>query len=145
MQSCMTRSAMAPEATTNPSSRAAVSVNAKVLRGSGEQPKQRTAIDESDPLAAIHEIASDMHAARGISKRTMREYDELCIPPVPEYTKTAIIKIRKSVRVSQGVLAAYLNTSPSTVQKWEAGTKKPSGAAAKLLQVIEKHGLEVLA
>lgn len=65
--------------------------------------------------------------------------------PVSEYTKTAIIKIRKSVRVSQGVLAAYLNTSPSTVQKWEEGTKKPSGAAAKLLQVIEKHGLEVLA
>ncbi|WP_150680310.1 helix-turn-helix domain-containing protein [Pandoraea pneumonica] len=107
--------------------------------------RRRITINVFDPLAAIHEIASDMHAAGGISKRTMREYDELCIPPVPEYTKTAIIKIRKSVRVSQGVLAAYLNTSPSTVQKWEAGTKKPSGAAAKLLQVIEKHGLEVLA
>ncbi|WP_150689879.1 helix-turn-helix domain-containing protein [Pandoraea communis] len=112
---------------------------------SEERSKRRAAIDESDPLAAIHEIAKDMHAAGGISKRTMREYDELCVPPVPEYTKTAIIKIRKSVHVSQGVLAAYLNTSPSTVQKWEAGTKKPSGAAAKLLQVIEKHGLEVLA
>ncbi|MFK0378282.1 helix-turn-helix domain-containing protein [Pandoraea sp. NPDC090278] len=86
-----------------------------------------------------------MHAAGGISKRTMREYDELCVPAVPKYTKTTIIKIRKSVHVSQGVLAAYLNTSASTVQKWEAGTKKPSGAAAKLLQVIEKHGLAVLA
>ena len=38
-----------------------------------------------------------------------------------------------------------LNTSESTVQKWEAGTKRPSGMALKLLAVVEKHGLKVLA
>lgn len=141
----MTKSTVASNAVTKPSRKTAVKVRTAMYKASDERSKRRAAIDESDPLAAIHEIAKDMHAAGGISKRTMREYDELCVPPVPEYTKTAIIKIRKSVHVSQGVLAAYLNTSPSTVQKWEAGTKKPSGAAAKLLQVIEKHGLDVLA
>ena len=38
-----------------------------------------------------------------------------------------------------------LNTRESTVQKWEAGTKRPSGRALKLLSVVEKHGLKVLA
>ncbi len=32
-----------------------------------------------------------------------------------------------------------------TVQKWEASTKRPSGMALKLLAVVEKHGLKVLA
>jgi putative transcriptional regulator len=48
------------------------------------------------------------------------------------------------VKVSQNLLAHYLNTSPSTVQKWETGAKKP-GATAKPLRVVEKHGLNVLA
>lgn len=47
--------------------------------------------------------------------------------------------------VSQPVFARYLNTSASTVQKWESGAKRPSGMALKLLAVVEKHGLKVLA
>jgi putative transcriptional regulator len=43
------------------------------------------------------------------------------------------------------VFAAVLNTSVSTVQKWESGSKQPSGMALKLLAVVEKHGLKVLA
>jgi putative transcriptional regulator len=46
--------------------------------------------------------------------------------------------------VSQPVFARYLNTSESTVQKWETGVKQPSGMALKLLSVVEKHGLKVL-
>jgi len=37
------------------------------------------------------------------------------------------------------------DASESTVQKWEAGTKRPSGMALKLLAVVEKHGLKMLA
>jgi len=47
--------------------------------------------------------------------------------------------------VSQPVLARYLNTSASTVKKWEAGDKHPSGMALKLLSIVQKHGLEILA
>jgi putative transcriptional regulator len=47
--------------------------------------------------------------------------------------------------VSQPVFARYLNTSESTVEKWETGAKRPSGMALKLLAVVQKHGLNVLA
>jgi putative transcriptional regulator len=49
------------------------------------------------------------------------------------------------LRVSQPVFARYLNTSESTVEKWETGAKKPSGMALKLLTVVQKHGLQILA
>ena len=56
-----------------------------------------------------------------------------------------IRKLREENHVSQPVFARFLNTSESTVQKWEAGAKQPSGMALKLLAVVQKHGLKVLA
>lgn len=53
--------------------------------------------------------------------------------------------IREQAHVSQPVFARYLNTSESTVQKWESASKQPSGMALKLLAVLQKHGLGVLA
>jgi len=37
-----------------------------------------------------------------------------------------------------------LNVSISTVQKWEAGEKKPAGASLKLLNLVKRKGVEVL-
>ena len=56
-----------------------------------------------------------------------------------------ISKIREQSRGSQAVFAALLNTSVSTVQKWEIGQKRPTGTALKLLHLVQKHGLEVVA
>jgi putative transcriptional regulator len=52
--------------------------------------------------------------------------------------------IRTTVKMSQPVFARLINTSPSTVQKWESGQKHPSGIALKILHVIKKHGIQVL-
>ena len=75
---------------------------------------------------------------------TLREFDALCLPPVKEYTATQIKRIRTSNHASQSVFAAYLNTSVSTVQKWEQGHKKPNGPSLKLLNLVAEKGLEVL-
>jgi putative transcriptional regulator len=49
--------------------------------------------------------------------------------------------------MSQSVFAGFLNVTTSTVQKWEspASGKHPGGAAIKLLQIIEKKRIDVLA
>lgn len=93
----------------------------------------------------IHETAEDLHEAGVMNAQTMREFDVLCLPPVKKYTPAQIKKIRKRNKASQAVFAAYLNTTPSTVQKWEQGQKKPSGLALKLLSLIDRHGLTLLA
>ena len=64
---------------------------------------------------------------------------------LPSFAPAEIKQLRERHHVSQPVFARYLSTSESTVEKWEAGTKKPSGLALKLLTVVQKHGLEVLA
>ena len=67
--------------------------------------------------------------------------DDTRQPLQPEQIK----HIRETTRVSQAVFARLLKTSLSTVQKWEIGQKKPTGTALKLLHLVQKRGLEVVA
>jgi putative transcriptional regulator len=96
-------------------------------------------------LEAVHETAKGLHKAGGMDQVTLREFDRLCLPPVEPLEPDQIKKIREASRVSQAVFAALLNTSLSTVQKWEIGQKKPTGTALKLLHLVQKRGLEVVA
>ena len=107
--------------------------------------KSATAKPKNDAFSAIHSAAKGLHSAGAINKTTMREYDALCLNSVPEFNAQDIKRIREQSHVSQPVFARYLNTSESTVQKWETGQKRPSGMALRLLHFVEKHGLEVLA
>jgi len=74
----------------------------------------------------------------------MREFDRLCLPPVKPLQPEEIKRIRETTQTSQAVFAALLNTSVSTVQKWEVGQKRPTGAALKLLHLVQKQGLDIL-
>ena len=96
-------------------------------------------------LKAMHETAKGLHEAGTLDTMTMREFDALCLPPVKTYTPMQIKRLRTRYKASQAVFAAYLNTSPSTVQKWEQGQKKPNGPSLKLLNLVDVHGLEALA
>jgi putative transcriptional regulator len=100
---------------------------------------------KSDAFEAIHSSASAMFKVGAIDKATMREFDEACLAAPAPKGPQRIKRIRESQRVSQPVFARYLNTSESTVEKWESGAKKPSGMALKLLDIVEKHGLKMLA
>lgn len=95
-------------------------------------------------LSVVHETAQGLHKAGVMKLETLREFDALCIPPVKELTPAQIKKIRLKNRVSQAVFAAYLNTTVSTVQKWEQGQKKPSGLSLKLLNIVDSKGIEIL-
>ncbi len=80
-----------------------------------------------------------------IDQITLREFDRMCVPPIKPLAPAQIKRTRETSRVSQAVFAALLNTSLSTVQKWEIGQKKPTGTALKLLRLVQKRGLEVVA
>ena len=96
-------------------------------------------------LDVVHESARDLHDAGLMDEVTLKEFDALCLPPVKVYSATQIKRIRQRSKASHGVFAAYLNTSVSTVQKWECGAKKPNGPSLKLLNLVDSKGLEVLA
>lgn len=97
-------------------------------------------------LRELLESAHDLSAYGLVSKSDMARMKALCDEP-PEYTAQRVVSIRTHIaKMSQAVFASFLNVSVSTVQKWEspAANKQPSGAAAKLLQLVESKGVEAL-
>ncbi len=99
---------------------------------------------KSDAFEAIHSAVEGMYAAGTIDKETMRTFDMDCLVVPQDLTPDEIKALRENNHVSQPVFARYLNTSESTVQKWETGAKRPSGPALKLLSIVQKHGLQML-
>ena len=95
-------------------------------------------------LQEVHEMASDLHGIGLIDKRRMHEFDALCCLDVEEFAPQKIKALRQKERVSQAVFAAVLNTSVSTIQKWEIGKKRPGGPSLKLLNLIKRKGFDVL-
>jgi putative transcriptional regulator len=105
---------------------------------------KKTIKKNSEILTSIHETALDLHKLGFIDKKKMIQYEALCLNPIPSYTPTKIKKLRNQHHISQAVLANILNTSLSTVRQWEIGNKKPSGPSAKLLDILDKKGIEAL-
>lgn len=97
-------------------------------------------------LGELLETAADLSAYGLLSKSDMVRMNLVC-KQLPAYTPDKVVAIRTNLaKVSQSVFASLLNVSVSTVQKWESPTaeKRPSGAAAKLLQLVERKGIQVL-
>ena len=99
---------------------------------------------KSDLSEAIHSSATALHKVGAIDKATMRDFDARHLVVPAEIAPAQIKQLREANNVSQPVFARYLNTSESTVEKWETGAKRPSGMALKLLTIVQKHGLEIL-
>lgn len=95
-------------------------------------------------LEDMHETARGLTRIGAIDKQTLRQFDVLTLSPVRDLSPKEIRAIRARTRVSQAVLAAVLNTSVSTIQKWEIGEKRPSGPSLKLLNLIRRKGIEAL-
>jgi putative transcriptional regulator len=99
---------------------------------------------KSKAFEAVHSAVEGMYRSKTIDKATMRDFDETCLVVPTELAPKQIKHLRESCHVSQPVFARYLNTSKSTVEKWETGAKRPGGMALKLLTIAQKHGLKVL-
>lgn len=102
--------------------------------------KQRT----SRIIEAVQETAQDLADLGFISERRLKSYGVLDIPPVKAFSDAKIRALRKRLNVSQAVLAVVLNTSKSTVQKWEIGEKTPSGPSLKLLNILDRKGIQAV-
>ena len=63
---------------------------------------------------------------------------ELPDPP-PAMRAKEVVRLRLDHAMSQAVFARLLNVSTKTVQSWEQGTRKPSRAALRLIQIFGKN------
>ncbi|OYV32782.1 MAG: transcriptional regulator [Rhodospirillales bacterium 20-64-7] len=99
----------------------------------------------SPVMASIHETAEGLHAAGIMGKQTMRQFDAACLTPVRPLQPDEIRALREREGASQAVFARYLNVTTSLVSQWERGEKHPQGASLKLLSLVARHGLGMVA
>ncbi|MDR3120578.1 MAG: helix-turn-helix domain-containing protein [Clostridiales bacterium] len=70
-------------------------------------------------------------------KIELRSHYVTAIAP-KEYTADEIRDIRDRLNMSQGFFAEVIGVSKKTVESWEYGRGKPSGAAARVLAIADK-------
>ena len=95
-------------------------------------------------LDEVHESVQDLHEIGAISAGRMAEFEVWCRAPLKAISAAKIRRLRRQAQLSQTVFAALLNTRVSTVQRWECGEARPSGPALKLLNLLERKGLEAV-
>lgn len=75
--------------------------------------------------------------AHSRGEKKLREHTVELPGPAPKWTAAQIRNLRRDqFGMSQPIFAALLNVTTSTVRAWEQGQKTPSGAAARLLQLM---------
>jgi len=72
----------------------------------------------------------------GHLRRRTRTYTP--VSPIKEYKPHEIKAIRERHQYTQTFFGEYLGVSPKTVQAWESGINKPTGATLRIFQVLEK-------
>lgn len=83
-------------------------------------------------MAGLNEAVED---SKSKEKKLRRRV--VSIVPVKEYSAVEVREIRKSTGFSQKLFASYMGVSDKTVEAWEAGTNRPSGAASRILNMME--------
>jgi len=97
------------------------------------------------PLAAsMHETMADLFELGLVDERTMRQFDDSCLTAVREFDGEAIRNLRMREQASQAVFARYLGVSLNAIGQWERGERKAGGAAAKLLALVDRYGLDYI-
>ena len=66
------------------------------------------------------------------------------IPTVAPIKGDDIRALREKAHLSQAVFARYLNLTVGYVSQLERGTKRPTGAALAMLNVIRRKGIEAI-
>lgn len=83
-------------------------------------------------MTGLNEALEDVKSGgKNLPRRTVT------VMPVKTYHAEDVKKIRISTGLSQKLFAQYMGVSQKTVEAWEAGTNRPSGAASRILSMME--------
>ena len=93
---------------------------------------------------SIMNTMADLHKIGLVDEITMKNIESLCLPDVKDFSPAQIVGLRKKNKLSQSALAVVINVSTSTVQQWERGGKKPAGASRRLLDILERKGVQAI-
>lgn len=90
-----------------------------------------------DLFAELSEGMEALDDARH-GKRTLRTH-AVEYKPAPSVTPQELIRVRKSLKISRALFAAYLRTNLRTLENWEQGRAKPNAQAALLINLVKRY------
>ena len=94
--------------------------------------KKDTILNQADLLRSMREALA--HAKGRLTLKTTK------VPRAArKLSPASIARIRRTLKASTPVFAAYLNVTPDTVRSGEKNRRQPSGPAVRLLQIAEKQ------
>ena len=67
------------------------------------------------------------------------EVKNLSVAPLKQYSKDELKRIRLSQNMTLKTFADCFGVSQKTVESWERGENKPSGASLRLFEMLEKN------
>lgn len=82
-------------------------------------------------MTGLAEALEDAEGKKELKRRAVT------VVPVKVYNAEQVRKIRNCTGLSQKAFASYMGVSTKTVEAWEAGTNTPSGAASRILSMME--------
>ncbi|MGG5810564.1 helix-turn-helix domain-containing protein [Falsiroseomonas sp. CW058] len=131
----------APATAREATKRAATRAQGKVATAK-RAPTQPRVTTEDEFLATAHALGAALNRVGALDAATVRDLDALCLPLRPQYGGADVRRIRAAARMSQPVFARLLGVDKSAVAQWERGAKRPSGPAARLLEVLDSDRAE---
>lgn len=83
-------------------------------------------------ISGLTEAVEDAQSGERRLKRRV-----VTIVPIKEYKAEEVQAIRRQTGLSQRLFAGYMGVSEKTVEAWESGRNQPSGAASRILNMME--------
>ncbi|WP_145505922.1 helix-turn-helix domain-containing protein [Yersinia alsatica] len=104
-------------------------------------------------LKELQDMAKGLHEHGGITDATMERINTRVaarafrerIEKAHAMSGAEIKNMRSRYKMSQSSLAYALNMSVESISKWERNENKPSGAALRLLNLIDEKGPDIFA
>ena len=90
--------------------------------------------DHSVYNSIITGLSEAVEDAKG---KTKLKRHKVIVEPVKTYEASEVKRIRNATGMSQKTFANYMGVSDKTVEAWESGRNHPSGAASRLLRMME--------
>lgn len=86
------------------------------------------------------ELVSSLEDAAAFAKgdpSRAKEVEVKTSEPIHEYCAEDVVRTRKALNLTQSGLASAIGVSTRTVEAWESGRNEPSGAANRLLYLLD--------
>jgi putative transcriptional regulator len=95
--------------------------------------------DNSRPPPLFERLKSGMEEALLFTRGEASLRTTVLPSPPPAMRARDVVDLRRSLGLTQRTFARMLNVSIKSVQSWEQGSRQPSQAALRLLQLLRKR------